>query len=27
MMHSDLLEARKDELCKSEGYTVLNHHE
>ena len=27
MMHSDLVEARKDELCKSEGYTVLNHHE
>lgn len=27
MMRSDLIEARKDELCKSEGYTVLNHHE
>lgn len=27
MMRSDLVEARKDELCKSEGFTVLNHHE
>jgi GDPmannose 4,6-dehydratase len=27
MMHSDLVEARRDELCKSEGFTVLNHHE
>jgi GDPmannose 4,6-dehydratase len=27
MMLSDLVEARRDELCKSEGYTVLNHHE
>lgn len=27
MMHSDLVEARKDELCKSEGFKVLNHHE
>lgn len=27
MMRSDLLEARRDELCKSEGFTVLNHHE
>lgn len=27
MMRSDLLEARRDELCKSEGFTVLSHHE
>jgi GDPmannose 4,6-dehydratase len=27
MMRSDLVEARRDELCKSEGFTVLNHHE
>lgn len=27
MMRSDLEEAKKDELCKSEGFTVLNHHE
>ena len=27
MMRSDLEEARRDELCKSEGFTVLNHHE
>ncbi|MCP3890756.1 MAG: GDP-mannose 4,6-dehydratase [Desulfobulbaceae bacterium] len=27
MMRFDLAEARRDELCKSEGFTVLNHHE
>lgn len=27
MMQSDLEEAKRDELCKSEGFTVLNHHE
>ena len=27
MMRFDLVEARRDELCKSEGFTVLNHHE
>jgi GDPmannose 4,6-dehydratase len=27
MMRYDLQEARKDELCKSEGFTVLHHHE
>jgi len=27
MMRYDLEEARRDELCKSEGFTVLNHHE
>ena len=27
MMRFDLEEARRDELCKSEGFTVLNHHE
>lgn len=27
MMRSDLEEARRDELCKNEGFTVLNHHE
>lgn len=27
MMRCDLAEAKKDELCKSEGYPVLNHHE
>ncbi len=27
MMHFDLEEARRDELCKNEGFTVLNHHE
>lgn len=27
MMRSDLEGARRDELCKSEGFTVLNHHE
>ncbi|MGB3211898.1 MAG: GDP-mannose 4,6-dehydratase [Desulforhopalus sp.] len=27
MMRCDLVEARRDELCKSEGFTVLNHHE
>lgn len=27
MMRTDLLEAKRDELCKSKGYTVLNHHE
>lgn len=27
MMRYDLEEARRDELCKSEGFTVLSHHE
>jgi len=27
MMRSDLDEARRDELCRSEGFSVLNHHE
>ncbi len=27
MMRYDLDEARRDELCKSEGFTILNHHE
>jgi len=27
MMRSDLQIAQKDELCKKEGFTVLNHHE
>lgn len=27
MMRSDLEEARRDELCRSEGFAVLNHHE
>jgi len=27
MMRYDLEDARRDELCKSEGFTVLNHHE
>lgn len=27
MMRYDLEEARRDELCKNEGFTVLNHHE
>jgi GDPmannose 4,6-dehydratase len=27
MMRYDLDEARRDELCKSKGFTVLNHHE
>jgi GDPmannose 4,6-dehydratase len=27
MMRADLDEAKRDELCKSEGFTVLNHHE
>ncbi len=27
MMRFDLEDARRDELCKSEGFTVLNHHE
>ena len=27
MMRSDLDLAQKDELCKREGFTVLNHHE
>jgi GDPmannose 4,6-dehydratase len=27
MMRADLEEARRDELCKSEGFSVLNHHE
>ena len=27
MMRCDLDEARRDELCRSEGFTVLNHHE
>ncbi len=27
MMRFDLVEARRDELCKSEGFPVLNHHE
>jgi GDPmannose 4,6-dehydratase len=27
MMRFDLEEARRDELCKKEGFTVLNHHE
>ena len=27
MMRSDLDEAKKDELCKSEGFSVLSHHE
>lgn len=27
MMRSDLEEAQKDELCKSKGFSVLNHHE
>lgn len=27
MMKSDLEEARKDELCRSEGFSVLNYHE
>jgi GDPmannose 4,6-dehydratase len=27
MMRADLEGARRDELCKSEGFTVLNHHE
>ncbi|MGW8194051.1 MAG: GDP-mannose 4,6-dehydratase [Desulforhopalus sp.] len=27
MMQFDLEEAKRDELCKSEGFTVLNHHE
>ncbi len=27
MMRSDLVEARRDELCKSEGFAVLNRHE
>ena len=27
MMRFDLEEARRDELCKNEGFTVLNHHE
>ena len=27
MMRTDLEEARRDELCKNEGFTVLNHHE
>lgn len=27
MMRCDLEEARRDELCKSKGFTVLNHHE
>ncbi|MDK9707498.1 MAG: GDP-mannose 4,6-dehydratase [Desulforhopalus sp.] len=27
MMRYDLEEARRDELCKSEGFSVLNHHE
>lgn len=27
MMRFDLQEARRDELCRSEGFTILNHHE
>jgi GDPmannose 4,6-dehydratase len=27
MMRADLVGARRDELCKSEGFAVLNHHE
>ena len=27
MMRCDLEEAKRDELCRSEGFTVLNHHE
>jgi GDPmannose 4,6-dehydratase len=27
MMRADLEGARRDELCKSEGFIVLNHHE
>jgi GDPmannose 4,6-dehydratase len=27
MMRYDLEDARRDELCRSEGFTVLNHHE
>jgi GDPmannose 4,6-dehydratase len=27
MMRSDLVQAKRDELCKSEGFTILNHHE
>jgi GDPmannose 4,6-dehydratase len=27
MMRSDLDKARRDELCRSEGFTILNHHE
>lgn len=27
MMHTDMEIAQKDELCKREGFTVLNHHE
>ncbi|TKB09445.1 GDP-mannose 4,6-dehydratase [Desulforhopalus sp. IMCC35007] len=27
MMRSDFEEAKKDELCKNEGFSVLNHHE
>ena len=27
MMRSDLEEAKRDELCRNEGYVVLNHHE
>jgi len=27
MMRFDLEDARRDELCKNEGFTVLNHHE
>jgi GDPmannose 4,6-dehydratase len=27
MMRSDFEEAKKDELCKKEGFSVLNHHE
>ncbi|SDP62687.1 GDP-mannose 4,6-dehydratase [Desulforhopalus singaporensis] len=27
MMRYDLDEARKDELCRKEGFTILNHHE
>ena len=27
MMRSDLEEAKRDELCRNEGYVVLSHHE
>jgi GDPmannose 4,6-dehydratase len=27
MMRSDLEDAKKDELCRNEGFSVLNHHE
>ena len=27
MVRVDLEEAQRDELCKSEGFSVLNHHE